>query len=463
MSFYKDLSKEIFKRTANLLEDELSTNKEQFHFSIKNNDSNKIHNVSFLNLYNNIRTLLINEGFDNGGGNSLIYPSAELIIDNEHDIFNLLLIINDSNDENGVNPINHYISFGDILNHIHTNTDNSLNLTNINTIINNNDWHSNIKLAINIKTGDTYNTHNLNLNVLLSLLFHSTINLTDHTTVTTNNIKICVNYTNGNTYNLDLDIYLKLLFEHTDKYTTIFNDNNTFNIQPINITYNGDNIPFDNFYLLLLHHTNNTNITYKFSLYQIFSILLVYFTQNKISFESISLISDRRFKENILPITNCLDKIEQLEPKTFNYKGKEKSKHIGFIAQDILETDISYIIDKSSKKQLKVEYNSIIGLLTGGIKELKSEVKESKDEVNKLKSEVKESKDEVNKLKSEVKESKDEVNKLKNEVKESKENNLFLNNILTYNVKELQNEINELKNQNRLLQNLLIQKETPLK
>ena len=431
MAFYKDLSKEIFKRTANLLEDELSTNKEQFHFSLKNNDSNKIHNVSFLNLYNNIRTLLINEGFDNGGGNSLIYPSAELIIDNEHDIFNLLLIINDSNDENGVNPINHYISFGDILNHIHTNTDNSLNLNNINTIINNNDWDSNIKLAINIKTGDTYNTHNLNLNVLLSLLFHSTINLTDHTTVTTNNIKICVNYTNGNTYNLDLDIYLKLLFEHTHKYTTIFND--TINIESMNITFNSVNYSFDNFYLLLIDNSQidnsqTNNITYKFSLKQIFSILLVYFSKNSVSFESISLISDRRFKENILPITNCLDKIEQLEPKTFNYKGKEKSKHIGFIAQDILETDISYIIDKSSKKQLKVEYNSIIGLLTGGIKELK-----------------------------------DEVNKLKDEVKESKDNNLFLNNILTYNVKELQNEINELKNQNRLLQNLLIQKETPLK
>ena len=418
---------------------ELLSNQINYHLALKDNNSNKIYKITFQDLYNNIKNLLIGHGFNSNGGDSLNYPSLPLPLDNDNDndIFNLLLIINDNNDGNDGNGVNinnnYYISFGDLLNHIYTNTDNSLNLTNINTIINNIDWHSNIKLAINIKTGDTYNTHNLNLNVLLSLLFHSTLNLTDHTTVTTNDIKICVNYTNGNTYNLDLDIYLQLLFKNTQKYTTIFN--NTINILPINITYNDVNISFDNFYLLLIDNHENNNITYKFSLLQIFSILLVYFAQNKISFKSISLISDRRFKENILPITNCLDKIEQLEPKNFNYKGKDKSKHIGFIAQDILETDISYIIDKSSKKQLKVDYNSIIGLLTGGIKELKSEVKESKDEVNKLKSEV----------------------------KELKENNSFFNNLLTNNVKELREEINELKNQNRLLQNLLIQKETPLK
>ena len=117
MSFQK-ANQQIFSPFNKELK-ELLSNQINYHLALKDNNSNKIYKITFQDLYNNIKTLLTNEGFDGGGGDSLNYPSSPLILDNEHDIFNLLLIINDNNNGNGVNPINHYISVGDIFNHIH--------------------------------------------------------------------------------------------------------------------------------------------------------------------------------------------------------------------------------------------------------------------------------------------------------------------------------------------------------
>ena len=95
-----------------------------------------------------------------------------------------------------------------------------------------------------------------------------------------------------------------------------------------------------------------------------------------------SLTSDKRFKTNIknLNCKECLDKINQLEPKEFSYKTNTKKKHFGFMAQDLLETDVNNIVDTSDKEHLKVDYNNIISLLVGSVKELTNEMKELKNE-----------------------------------------------------------------------------------
>ncbi len=67
-----------------------------------------------------------------------------------------------------------------------------------------------------------------------------------------------------------------------------------------------------------------------------------------------TLISDQRFKENIKPLTGALDKILQLEPKTYNLKSKEYEymnfpvgTQIGLISQEV-EKIIPELVEKAS-------------------------------------------------------------------------------------------------------------------
>lgn len=67
-----------------------------------------------------------------------------------------------------------------------------------------------------------------------------------------------------------------------------------------------------------------------------------------------TLISDQRFKENIKPLTGALDKILQLEPKTYNLKSREyeymnfpTGTQIGLISQEV-EKIIPELVEKAS-------------------------------------------------------------------------------------------------------------------
>lgn len=87
-------------------------------------------------------------------------------------------------------------------------------------------------------------------------------------------------------------------------------------------------------------------------------------------------ISDKRLKENIEPVANALDKIQQLTGYTFTYKnsGRESA---GVIAQDIeqvmpsavLETELPLEISDGQKYKT-VQYDQLHALLIEAIKEL---------------------------------------------------------------------------------------------
>ena len=88
---------------------------------------------------------------------------------------------------------------------------------------------------------------------------------------------------------------------------------------------------------------------------------------------NITAYSDRKVKDNIEPITNALNKVQQLNGVTFNRIDlSDKTKRYGgLIAQDI-EKVLPEAVDGDDIK--RVDYNATIGLLVEAIKELKTEV-----------------------------------------------------------------------------------------
>lgn len=92
--------------------------------------------------------------------------------------------------------------------------------------------------------------------------------------------------------------------------------------------------------------------------------------------------SDIRKKENIVKISNALDKVSQINGYTYNFKGDSR-KITGVIAQELEKVlpEAVYEIDDEEfgGKSKAVRYGNIVGLLIEAIKELQAEVKELKN------------------------------------------------------------------------------------
>lgn len=79
--------------------------------------------------------------------------------------------------------------------------------------------------------------------------------------------------------------------------------------------------------------------------------------------------SDIAVKENIKPVTNALDKVEQLKGYTFNYKSeKAKNRSGGIMAQDLEKVLPDGVCIINGLKY--VRYDAVVGLLVEAIKEL---------------------------------------------------------------------------------------------
>ena len=91
-----------------------------------------------------------------------------------------------------------------------------------------------------------------------------------------------------------------------------------------------------------------------------------------------SSTSDERLKENIVTITDALEKVDQLRGVTFTWKNNGLNS-MGLVAQEteVVLPDAVIIKDDGIKT---INYDSIIGVLVEAIKELKSEVEELKKE-----------------------------------------------------------------------------------
>jgi len=112
------------------------------------------------------------------------------------------------------------------------------------------------------------------------------------------------------------------------------------------------------------------------------------------------ITSDERDKDNIVPIQYGLTDIMQLNPVSFNWKGKrEENKKLGLIAQELLQVvpevvkthDEKVIDEETGEKQvveldrMGVYYSDLIPVLIKGMQEQQKEIEELKEEIEKLK------------------------------------------------------------------------------
>ena len=98
--------------------------------------------------------------------------------------------------------------------------------------------------------------------------------------------------------------------------------------------------------------------------------------------------SDIKWKENIKPIEDALDKVTKLEGVTFDWKEDSDTysmvgikEDIGFIAQDVKKV-IPEIVRENNSGDLSLRMNAVIPVLVQAIKELKEEINELKEKCN---------------------------------------------------------------------------------
>ena len=90
--------------------------------------------------------------------------------------------------------------------------------------------------------------------------------------------------------------------------------------------------------------------------------------------DRITELSAERFKENIQPLTNSLEKTIQLEGVSFNKIGKTETE-IGFIAEQVAQIYPEFIeYDSSGKEVVGIQYSRVTAALLESIKELNTRI-----------------------------------------------------------------------------------------
>lgn len=107
---------------------------------------------------------------------------------------------------------------------------------------------------------------------------------------------------------------------------------------------------------------------------------------------SIAGSSDLRFKTNIRPVSNALEKIKLLNGVYFNWNQQDfpekqfnSNVELGFIAQDV-EKVIPEIVSKDASKEAyrSVKYDKLVALLVEAIKEQQKQIDSLKIKFNKI-------------------------------------------------------------------------------
>jgi hypothetical protein len=95
--------------------------------------------------------------------------------------------------------------------------------------------------------------------------------------------------------------------------------------------------------------------------------------------------SDKRVKENIITVTNALEKVTKLRGVTYTRKDTDdKSTKVGVIAQEVLEV-LPEVVAQDKEGMYSVAYGNMAGVFIEAIKELKAEVDSLKQEIKQLK------------------------------------------------------------------------------
>jgi len=82
--------------------------------------------------------------------------------------------------------------------------------------------------------------------------------------------------------------------------------------------------------------------------------------------------SDERLKENIYPIDNAFDRVNNIEGVYFNWKDKSE-RNVGVLAQQV-EKVLPEVVSQDGNGYLNVDYGGIVPLLLEAIKELEARI-----------------------------------------------------------------------------------------
>jgi hypothetical protein len=99
---------------------------------------------------------------------------------------------------------------------------------------------------------------------------------------------------------------------------------------------------------------------------------------------NITAYSDVRLKKNIEVIENALDKVDKLNGYTFDRTDVDIGRQTGVIAQEVINV-LPEAVTVTENGTYTVAYGNMVGLLIESIKELNSQVKSLKEEIEKLK------------------------------------------------------------------------------
>jgi hypothetical protein len=108
----------------------------------------------------------------------------------------------------------------------------------------------------------------------------------------------------------------------------------------------------------------------------------LYISGNVRATGTITANSDLTLKKNLLKIENALEKVEQINGYTYEFKEDDSKRHAGVIAQEI-QTVLPEIVNKGNDGILGVEYGNISALLIEAIKEQQTQINELKALLNK--------------------------------------------------------------------------------
>lgn len=96
--------------------------------------------------------------------------------------------------------------------------------------------------------------------------------------------------------------------------------------------------------------------------------------------DDILAFSDGRYKSNVAPIPNALDKVSQMNGYYYTLAGK---KSVGVIAQEMLEVLPEVVTYNEPDDKYGVNYGNITAVIIEAIKELRSEVRQIKEALSK--------------------------------------------------------------------------------
>ena len=104
-------------------------------------------------------------------------------------------------------------------------------------------------------------------------------------------------------------------------------------------------------------------------------------TKDISAFDTVAF-SDARLKENVISLDNSLEKLQQLEGVSYNFKMYPEQQRIGLIAQDAGKVFPELLRTDEQTGMYNIAYNDLIPVLIESIKELSAKVKILEEKLN---------------------------------------------------------------------------------